>query len=125
MDTPDEPNDVETPPNKDDKTFGMLCHLLAFAGCVIPVGSIVGPLVMWLIKKDSSDFVDRCGKESVNFQISIALYSLAAAPLCFLFIGFLILIAIGIFTLVCVIQASIKANEGQDYIYPYCIRFIK
>lgn len=103
----------------------MLCHLLAFSGFIIPFGSILGPLVMWLIKKDQSPFVNDQGKESLNFQISIVIYSLVAAILCLIFIGFLLLIAIGIVWLIFVIMASVKANEGKMYRYPLTIRFIK
>lgn len=103
----------------------MLCHLLAFSGFIIPFGTILGPLVIWLIKKDQSSFVNDQGKESLNFQISIIIYSIVAAILCLIFIGFVLLIAIGIVWLIFVIIASVKANEGKMYRYPLTIRFIK
>ena len=56
---------------EEEKTWGMLCHLLALTGLVIPIGVIVGPLIMWLVKKDESEFVDYHGKESLNFQITM------------------------------------------------------
>ena len=58
----------------------MLCHLSSLAGSVIPFGNIVGPLVVWLIKKDEYAFVDDQGKESLNFQISITIYTVVGHP---------------------------------------------
>jgi uncharacterized Tic20 family protein len=111
--------------SRDDKTFGMLSHLLALAGCLIPLGNILGPLVIWLIKKDQSAFVNDQGKESINFQISITIYGIISAILIIVVIGILTSIALGIFWLVLIIVASVKANEGQLYRYPLTIRFLK
>ncbi|WP_240644673.1 DUF4870 domain-containing protein [Paenibacillus paeoniae] len=113
------------PVSRDDQTFGMLCHLLAFSTFIIPFGSIIGPLVIWLIKKDHSPYVNEQGKESLNFQISIMIYCIISSILIILFIGVLLLIAIGIAWFILVILASIKANEGSVYRYPVTIRFIK
>ncbi|MFF2890786.1 DUF4870 domain-containing protein [Paenibacillus sp. NPDC057967] len=113
------------PVSKDDQTFGMLCHLLAFSTFIIPFGSIIGPLVVWLIKKDQSPYVNEQGKESLNFQISIMIYCIVSSILIIIFIGILLLIAIGIAWFILVIIASIKANEGSIYRYPLTIHFIK
>ena len=108
----------------------MICHLSAFAGLVIPVvGCIVGPLIVWQIKKEEFPFVDEQGKEAVNFQISMSLYLLISAPiwilLSFVCIGVLIPFAISIVDLVFLLIAAVKANDGQHYRYPLTIRFIK
>jgi uncharacterized Tic20 family protein len=108
----------------------MICHLSALAGLVVPVvGCIVGPLVVWQIKKEEFPFVDEQGKESVNFQISMLLYLLVSAilwiPLSFVCIGMLIPAAIGIADLVFLLIAAVKANDGHHYRYPLTIRFIK
>lgn len=110
--------------SKDERLFGMLCHLTAFSGFVIPLGSIIGPLVVWLIKRDASYFIDAQGKESLNFQISIAIYSIVSAILILVGVGIILLIAVGIFWFVMTIIASIKANEGVEYRYPMTIRFL-
>jgi len=108
------------------KTWAMLCHLGALAGFIgIPFGNIVGPLVFWLIKKDTFPLVDDQGKESLNFQISLTIYGIASAVLIIVLIGFLLLPAVLIFGLVMVIMGSIAANKGERYRYPLCIRFIK
>ena len=107
------------PLKQEEKTFAMLAHLLAiFTG-------FIGPLIIWLIKKDESAYVDRHGKEALNFQISIAIYSIISAILTFIVIGVILLIAVGVINLIFVITATVKANNGEEYRYPLCIRFIK
>lgn len=108
-----------------ERTWGMLAHLAALAGYIIPFGHIIGPLVIWLIKKDESAFVDDQGKESINFQISITVYAIVSAILIVVVIGILLLIGVVIFDVVMVIIAAVKANEGEKFRYPLCIRFIK
>jgi hypothetical protein len=111
---------------KQEKTMAMLCHLSALAGLVIPwVGSVVGPLVVWLIKKDESGLVDEHGKKALNFQISMLIYTVVAGALCFVVIGIPILFGLGIFNLVMIIMNSIKANKGEAVSYPLAITFIK
>jgi hypothetical protein len=106
------------------RTWAMLCHLSAFAGLVgVPFGNILGPLVVWLIKKEEMPLVDREGKKSLNFQISMTIYGVVAAALTFILIGIPLLIAVGILWLVCTIIASVKANGGQPYDYPLTIKF--
>ena len=112
--------------SKDAKTWGMLCHLIALAGFIMPViGNIVGPLVIWLIKKDEFPFVDDQGKESLNFQISITIYGIIASILMVVLIGFLLIFAVLIFDLVMIIMATVKANSGEKYRYPLTIRLLK
>jgi len=122
------PGSKET--NKDARMWAMICHLSALAGLVVPViGCIIGPLIVWQIKKEEFPFVDEQGKEAVNFQISMTLYLLISAilwiPLSFVCIGILIPVAIGIVDLVFLLIAAVKANDGYHYRYPLTIRFIK
>ena len=116
--------------NKDARMWAMICHLSALAGLVVPVvGCIIGPLIVWQIKKEEFPFVDEQGKEAVNFQISMSLYLLISAilwiPLSFVCIGVLIPTGIGIVDLVFLLIAAVKANDGYHYRYPLTIRFIK
>ncbi len=116
--------DTET--NKDAKTFGMLCHLLGLAGLTgIPFSNVLGPFVMWQLKKNDYAFVDDQGKEAMNFQITVLIGVLICFPLMFIIIGALLLPALIVFDVVMVIIASMKANEGEKFRYPVCIRFIK
>jgi len=112
--------------SKDARTWAMGCHLLGLAGIVVPViGNIVGPLVMWQIKKDDYPFVDEQGKEALNFQISMSIYGIISAILLLACIGAFLLPAVYIVDLVFLLIAAIKANNGKHYRYPLTIRFIK
>jgi uncharacterized Tic20 family protein len=113
-----------------EKTWGMLCHLSTLLSYVAVIGivglSFIAPLVCWLIKKDTSKFVDYHGKESLNFQLNVLVYTLIGFALipCF-FIGAFVLAAVHIYNPVCVIIASIKANHGELFRYPFIFRLIK
>ena len=86
---------------------------------------MLGPLIIWLIKKDEMPFVNDQGKESLNFQLTMLIAVIVSAILMLVFIGFLLLGVLIIYQIIVVIMASIKANEGVRYRYPYTIRFIK
>ena len=112
--------------DKDTRMWAMICHLAALAGLVVPVvGCIIGPLVVWQIKKEEFPFVDEQGKEAVNFQISILIYGIVAGLLCFACVGIILLPAVVIFDLIFMLIAAVKANNGEHYRYPLTIRFIK
>ena len=118
--------------NPEERTMGMLCHLLALCAFLIPLGNIIGPLVIWLIKKDQMPFVNDQGKESLNFQITATIILTAALCiswiLIFILIGFLLLplVAIaGLFVFIYAVVGAIKASEGIAYRYPFSIKFIK
>ena len=110
---------------RDDRTWAMLCHLAAFAGSVVPLGHIVGPLIVWLLKKNDYPLTDDQGKQSLNFQISITLYSVLCIPLVFLLIGIPLIVALWILNIVFIIMAALRANKGDAYRYPLAIPFIK
>ncbi|MCI0440968.1 MAG: DUF4870 domain-containing protein [Chloroflexi bacterium] len=102
-----------------------LAHLSAFAGLVVPLfGNVLGPLIVWLLKREESPFIDAHGKAALNFQISVTIYMIVSAILIIIVIGFFLLIALGIFAIVMTIIAAIKAGNGEDYVYPLAIRFI-
>ena len=104
----------------------MLCHATALAGFFVPwAGHILGPLIVWLAKRNDSPEINEHGKESLNFQISMLIYNVIAAVLCLVLIGFIILPILHILNLVLVIVASIQASEGRFYRYPITIRLIK
>lgn len=108
------------------RNWAMLCHLASLVGFVGPVfGHILGPLVVWLIKKDEHPFIDEHGKESLNFQISMMIYSVAAIPTLCIFIGFFLLPLLVVLDAVFAIIAAIKASSGEHYRYPLTIRFVK
>ena len=110
--------------DKEGNMWAMFCHISAIAGFVIPFGNIVAPLILWSLKKDEFEIVNIHGKEAINFQISITIYLLISILLIFVVIGIPILIALGIFELIVIVIASVKANEGKLYQYPLSIRFL-
>jgi uncharacterized Tic20 family protein len=110
---------------KEARTWGMACHLISLCGFIIPFGSILGPLIIWVIKKNDDPFIDDQGKESINFQITVLIAFIVSAILTLVLIGFLLMFVVGIYALVMIIIASMKANEGIAYRYPYSIRLIK
>jgi uncharacterized Tic20 family protein len=122
--------DPQTPPtpstSSDVRTWCVLCHASALLGLFFHfLGHILGPLVVWLIKRGDSPEIDAHGKESLNFQISMLIYDVIAFILFIVFIGIPILIALWILNTVLVIVASIRASEGKFYRYPITIRLIK
>lgn len=111
---------------KQTQMWGMLCHLTALAGFVgIPFGNILGPLIVWLIKKGDAPFIDDQGKESLNFQITMSILGIIAAILMFIVIGIFLLIGLAIVDVVFIVLASISANKGETYRYPFALRLIK
>jgi len=115
----------EVVPSKEEKTLGLVCVLLQFLCYFTGLGGLIGPLILWLIKKDSSRFLDEIGKETVNFQITLLIAGFICFILFIIVIGFLLLPIVGIYALVTIILAALQANEGKVYRYPVCIRFIK
>jgi uncharacterized Tic20 family protein len=118
---------VEAAPEvKQDTTMGMLCHLLGLVQLLgVPLGNILGPLVIWLIKKEEDPFVDECGKEALNFQISMTIYLMVSAILILVVVGIFLVLGLMVMNIVYTIIAAIKASEGTNYRYPFTMRFIK
>ncbi|HVX14566.1 MAG TPA: DUF4870 domain-containing protein [Pirellulales bacterium] len=126
---PQTPIDVSpgaTVVDSESRMWGMLCHLSALSAYVTVFGGILGPLIVWLVKKDTMPFVDDQGKESLNFQISMLIYHLLGLALLFCFlIGIPVLIVLSAMNIVLIIVASMKANSGEVYRYPLTLRLIR
>ena len=121
---PSRPQDGGIP--RDVRTMAMLCHLSAFVGLIgVPFGNILGPLLVWLLKRDESPFIDANGKESLNFQISLIIYAIIGAILILVVVGILLLSALFLFGVITVIVASIRAANGETFRYPLTIRLLK
>ena len=132
-----EPNEYMTPPpppsgspNAEERQWAMFAHLSAIVGALIGL-SFLGPLVVWLVKKETMPFVDDQGKEALNFNIMLLIVFAVLWALTFVTLGIGILLTgplmfiVGVAALVLVIIAGIKANEGVAYRYPFSIRLIK
>lgn len=111
---------------EEDKTMAMLCHLLAiFTG-------FLGPLILWLVKKDSSPFVDHHGREALNFQITVFLVMMGLMAMVFIlmfvfFAGFLlipVIMILQVLIIVAEIMAAVAAQRGDWHRYPFCLRLV-
>ncbi len=116
----------------DANTWAMLCHLSGLTGYVANgLGSIIAPLILWLVKKDEMPAVDLHGKEALNFNISIGIYGLALGVLTVstfglaVFLTVPLMFALVLFHVVCVVLATIKAKNGEEYRYPLSLRLVK
>jgi uncharacterized Tic20 family protein len=108
-------------PTSDDRLLGLLSHLLA----IVPGVGILGPLVIYLVKRGQSPFVEENAKESLNFQITMILAFIISGILVVVWIGFILLAILGVVEVVLVIVATIKASENKIYRYPFNLRLIK
>ena len=117
------------------RMWNMWCHLSALAGFIIPFGNVLGPLLVWQIKKNEFPSVVEHGKAALNFQLTVLivlLVGIVAAVLlsfgCFVCVGFLlfpVIAIIGLAGLVFAVIAGIKANNGEAYRYPWSLTLIK
>jgi len=114
-----------TIPDKEARNWAMFCHLSALSGFFIPFGNVLGPLIVWVIKKDSSPFIDDQGKESLNFQLTVTIAVFVCFLLMLVLIGVVLVAVVGIYALVMTVIASINANDGVTYRYPYTFRFFR
>jgi hypothetical protein len=106
-------------PDKDAKTMAMLCHLLSiFTG-------FLGPLLIWLLKKDSHPFIDDQGKEALNFQLTVLIGYFIGGATAYFCVGIFIILAVWIFHGILAVMGAMKANEGIAYRYPINLRLIK
>lgn len=120
---------MEATVEKDQRNWAMIAHLSAFAMYFSGIGHMVGPLIVWLSKRDGNPFIDDQAKEALNFNISITIYAIGAVLMCFTVIlavlGIPILIVLHTFQIICIIIASIKAHDGVAFRYPLSLRLIK
>ncbi len=111
---------------RDARKWAMLCHIVALVGLLgNGIGFVLGPLLIWMIKKEDHPFVDEQGKEAVNFQITMMLLAIVCGLLAFFVIGLLLLPIVLIVAVVFSVVGAVKANEGEHYRYPFALRLIK
>jgi uncharacterized Tic20 family protein len=132
--TPVQESFEDKPPavlTQEDRQWAMFAHLSALAGLLVGGLTFIVPLVIWLMKKDESKFVDEHGKESLNFQLNILIYSLilVAISVATCGVGLVatgpLLAALMVYAIIMPIIAGLKANEGKPYEYPLTFRMIK
>lgn len=114
-----------SPVQPEERRMAWFTHLAALAGFVVPLGNVIGPLVMWLINKDTLPFVDDQGKEALNFNITVTIAGIVCGILFLVVIGYFLLAALTVVWFIFVIIATVRASEGVAYRYPFSLRIVK
>jgi hypothetical protein len=109
---------------EEENKWAMWAHISTFSNALVPLGNFLGPIIIWQLKKNESEFVADQAKEALNFQISLIIYALISFLCIFIFIGVFMIIGLILFSLIIVIVAGVRANNGEYYRYPMCIRLI-
>ncbi|MEC8104449.1 MAG: DUF4870 domain-containing protein [Pseudomonadota bacterium] len=118
--------------NQNDEYWGMpantyctLIHLSQLTSLLIPGLGLILPILMWLMNKDKNDDIDRHGKVTANWLLSLIIYSIICFILWIFVIGALAFFVLGALNLIFAIIAAVKANNGQLWVYPLSIQFFK
>ncbi len=106
------------------RNWALAAHLSAFLGAWVAL-AFLGPLVVWLVKREDHPFVEMHAREALNFNLSVLLYFIVGVVLAFVLIGFLLLAALGVIWLVFTIIAAVRASNGEPYRYPLTIRLVR
>lgn len=118
-------------PTAEERQWGLAAHLSALVGFIVPLGNVIGPLVVWLIKREQMPFVADQGREALNFNISVGIIALGLILLTVMSFGIGIFITgpiggvLAIAWFVLTIIAGIRANEGQLYRYPFSWKLVR
>jgi uncharacterized Tic20 family protein len=107
------------------RNTAVAAHLSTFAGLVVPFGSVIGPLAVWLTRRHQDPFIDQAGREALNFGISIAIYGSVVLAAALLLVGIPFLIVGVVAWVVLASLAAAKASQGQTYRYPLTLRLIR
>jgi uncharacterized protein len=108
----------------DEKNMAMLGHLSSLSGFIVPFGNLIGPLLVWQLKKDTMPFAAEQAKEALNFNITVAIAGIVAAISMFILIGFVLAPIVVIAWVVLSIIAGINAGKGENYRYPFTLRLV-
>jgi uncharacterized Tic20 family protein len=111
--------------SRDERSWSVATHLSALSALFIPLGHLLGPLVIWLIKRSEMPMVDRHGKEVLNFQITVTIASFLCGLLTFVGIGLVLLFVLLVADAVLVIMAAVKTSRGETFSYPFTWRIIR
>ena len=107
------------------RNTAVAAHLSTFAGLIVPFGSVIGPLTVWLTRRDRDPFIDQAGREALNFGISIAVYGSVLLVAALMLVGIPLLIMGVVAWVVLASLAAVKASQGQTYRYPLTMRFVR
>jgi uncharacterized Tic20 family protein len=107
------------------RTTAVAAHLSTFAGLIVPFGSVIGPLAVWLTRGDRDPFIDQAGREALNFGITIAIYSAVLVVAALMLVGIPLLVVGVVAWVVLASLAAVKASQGQAYRYPLTLRLVR
>ena len=113
------------PETERSRFWCVLCHLGALTGYILPFGHIVAPLLIWMNTRGKVPGVDRVGRESINFQLTVTLFALIGVMLSVVFVGLVMLFATVVFHFSMTLYASLRAQQGDEFRYPLNLRMIK
>ena len=118
---------IETTESVDEeiRTTAVVAHLSTFAGLIVPFGSVIGPLAVWLTRRDRDPFIDQAGREALNFGISIAIYGSVLLVAALMLVGIPLLMVGVVAWVVLASLAAVKASQGRAYRYPLTMRFVR
>jgi uncharacterized protein len=110
--------------SKEEKNLASIMHLSILAGIFLPFVGLVVPIVIWVLKKNDSPFIDDQGKEAINFIINIFILGILVGVLCIIVVGFILLVPLALYLIIAPIVAAAKCSDGIYYKYPFIFRFI-
>ncbi len=111
-------------PSREERNWAIIAHLSALSAIFTGIGMIVGPLVVWLLKRDDGAYIADQAREALNFNITMFIAYIVAALLVIVAIGIVLLPLLAIAHLVMIIIAMVQAGEGRDFRYPFALRLI-
>ena len=111
--------------DEEIRNTAVAAHLSTFAGLIVPFGSVIGPLAVWLTRRDRDPFIDQAGREALNFGISIAIYGSVLLVAALMLVGIPLLMVGVVAWVVLASLAAAKASQGQTYRYPLTLRLIR
>lgn len=106
------------------RLWRMLCHLSALLGYIFPFGHVLGPLVVWMLRRDQIPGVEKAGRESLNFQLTVTVMGLIGVMLSVVFVGLVLLFLLVVFHFCMTLYASVRTQKGKEFTYPLTIRII-
>ncbi len=113
------------PADQQVRNIAAAAHLSTFAGFIVPLGSVIGPLAIWLTRRDRDPFIDQAGREALNFGITIAIYGAVLLVAALMLVGIPLLVVGVVAWVVLASVAAVKASEGQAYRYPLTLRLVR
>ena len=114
------------PNNTQEQTWAMVIHLSALIGLLLPLGLVLGPLLVWILKRNDSPFLNREGKKAVNFQLTILIVAFVIGLVSTIIRPLLaIAFVVGLAGLIFAVMAGVAVNNGKDYKYPFTFNILK